>query len=297
MAKWEGINEFVAVAETESFTAAGQRLGISTAQVSRQISALEVRLGCQLLYRTTRRVSLTEQGRQLYQHCRPLLDGLEEAQRLVSDQQDVLRGRFRLTAPVNFGEQRLAPLLAEFCADYPEVQAEMVLSNQRLDLIQEGLDLAIRIGELPDSSLKARRLGSRELVVCASPAYLQRAGTPQDIGDIARHRCLLGTTDIWRFRVGGQPRTVKVNGAFRCNSGVAVLEAAQQGLGLAQLPAHYLEEALSSGRLVTVLSAFTPEPEDIWACYPPNRHVTATVRAFLEVLRAAFDPATMTPKP
>ncbi|MBY5920245.1 LysR family transcriptional regulator [Ferrimonas balearica] len=288
MAQWEGINEFVAVAETESFTAAGQRLGISTAQVSRQVSALEARLGSQLLYRTTRRVSLTESGRQFYQLCRPLLDGLEEAQRLLSEQQTEPSGRVRMTAPVNFGEQILAPLMAEFCAQYPKVSVEMMLSNQRLDLVQEGLDLAIRIGDLPDSSLKARRLGERALAVCAAPEYLARYGTPGGVEELSQHRCLVGTSDLWRFNVEGRPTSMKISGAFRCNSGVALLEAATRGLGLTQLPEHYLLEAFEQGRLVPVLEAYQPEPEPIWACYPPNRHVTATVRAFIDALSQAL---------
>ncbi|MBY6185676.1 LysR family transcriptional regulator [Marinobacter hydrocarbonoclasticus] len=287
-AQWEGISEFVAVAEAGSFTLAGQRLAISTAQVSRQVSALEVRLGTQLFYRTTRRVSLTDQGQQFYEHCRPLLAGLEEAQRMLTDQQEGLRGRFRLTAPVNFGEQILAPILAGFCAQYPEVKAEMVLSNQRLDLIQEGLDLAIRIGDLPDSTMKARRLGTRELALCASPEYLTGMGTPDSVASLAAHRCLVGTSDTWRFQVDGQPVSWKVEGAFRCNSGVALLEAAQRGLGIAQLPEHYLKAAIADGQLVALLEPFRPDPENIWACYPPNRHVTATVRGFIEAVESAL---------
>ncbi len=290
MAQWDGINEFVAVAESESFTAAGKRLGISTAQVSRQVSALETRLATPLLYRTTRRVTLTDSGRQFYQLCRPLLDGLDEAQRLLSDQQTELNGRLRITAPVNFGEQILAPQVAAFCGRYPKVSVEMVLTNQRLDLLQEGLDLAIRIGELPDSSLKARRLGERSLAVCAAPSYLDQYGAPAGPDALAQHRCLVGTTDLWRFTREDQPVSVRVSGAFRCNSGVALLHAAVRGLGLAQLPEHYLADAFGQGTLVPVLSDHQPPPEPIWACYPSNRHATATVRAFIDALSEALSP-------
>ncbi len=288
MIQWEGLNEFIAVAETESFTSAGQRLNISTAQVSRQVSAIESRLAVQLFYRTTRKVSLTESGRQLYRRCRPLLDALQEVQREVSEQQSLPRGHIRLTAPVNFGEQILAPLLAEFCATYAEVKADLVLSNQRLDLIEEGLDLAIRIGKLANSTMKARRLATRKLTLCASPGYLDRHGRPETLTDLAQHNCLAGTSNSWHFRDKNQPCTLKIQGPLRCNSGTVLLEAAKRGLGLVQLPDHYVTESLVDGTLVALLEAHQPEPEDIWALYPHNRHLSITLRRFIETVEAAL---------
>ncbi|MDX1268756.1 MAG: LysR family transcriptional regulator, partial [Oceanisphaera sp.] len=164
---WEGVSEFVAVAEMESFTGAAKRLGISTAQVSRQISALETRLSTKLFYRTTRKVSVTEAGQIYYQHCRQVLDGLEEAERTITNLQLAPRGKLRLTAPVTYGEKTIAPLVNDFVLRYPELEVQMRLTNQKLDLVAEGYDLAVRLGKLEDSSMMARRLASRTQYVCA----------------------------------------------------------------------------------------------------------------------------------
>lgn len=205
MYRWEGVNEFVAVAETESFTRAASRLGVSTAQVSRQVSSLEARLSTRLFYRTTRRVSATEAGQIYYQHCRQVLDALEQAERSITNMQLVPRGRLRLTAPVTYGEKSIAPLVNDFVARYPELDVEMNLTNQTLDLVAEGYDLAVRLGKLEDSSLMARRLASRTLYVCASPAYLSAHGTPHSLSELEHHNCLQGNLDYWRFQEAGNP--------------------------------------------------------------------------------------------
>ncbi|WP_346838238.1 LysR substrate-binding domain-containing protein [Microbulbifer sp. SAOS-129_SWC] len=284
MLSWEGVSEFVAVAEAGGFTAAAGKLGISTAQVSRQVSALEARLATRLFYRTTRRVALTEAGQLYYQHCRQVLDGLEEAERAVTDLQQVPRGRLRLTAPVTYGETTLAPLVNDFALRYPELQVDMQLTNQKLDLVAEGYDLAIRLGKLEDSSMMARRLGSRTLYVCAAPAYLSAHGEPPSLAELARHNCLQGTLDHWRFLESGKPRDIRVSGSIRCNSGRALVDAALKGIGLVQLPDYYVEEHLRAGRLVSLLEHYRAADDGIWGVYPHNRQLSPKVRMLLDYL-------------
>ncbi|MFI2809947.1 LysR substrate-binding domain-containing protein [Microbulbifer sp. JSM ZJ756] len=284
MREWEGVSEFVAVAEAGSFTGAARRLGISTAQVSRQVSALESRLSTKLLYRTTRKVSVTEVGQVYYQHCRQVLDGLEEAERAVSDLQQVPRGRLRLTAPVTYGETTLAPLVNDFALRYPELEVDMQLTNQKLDLVAEGYDLAIRLGKLDDSSMMARRLGSRTLYVCASPAYLAAHGEPHSLSELGQHNCLPGTLVYWRFREQGRSRDIRVSGSIRCNSGQALVDAALKGIGLVQLPDYYVDEHLRSGRLISLLEHYREEDDGIWGVYPHNRHLSPTVSMLLDYL-------------
>ncbi|EDM48040.1 LysR family transcriptional regulator [Marinobacter algicola] len=282
MYHWEGVNEFVAVAETGNFTRAAKRLGISTAQVSRQISALETRLSTRLFYRTTRRVSATEAGEIYYQHCRQVLEALEEAERSITNMQLVPRGRLKLTAPVTYGEKSIAPLLNDFVMRYPELEVEVNLTNQTLDLVAEGYDLAVRLGKLEDSTLMARRLASRTLYVCASPAYLSARGTPHSLSELAHHNCLLGNLDYWRFQEAGQPRNVRVSGNIRCDSGRALLDAALKGIGIVQLPDYYVKRALDSGALVPLLTHYQEDDDGIWAVYPHNRHLSPKVRMLLD---------------
>lgn len=282
MYHWEGVNEFVAVAETGNFTRAAKRLGISTAQVSRQISALETRLSTRLFYRTTRRVSATEAGEIYYQHCRQVLEALEEAERSITNMQLVPRGRLKLTAPVTYGEKSIAPLLNDFVMRYPELEVEVNLTNQTLDLVAEGYDLAVRLGKLEDSTLMARRLASRTLYVCASPAYLSARGTPHSLSELAHHNCLLGNLDYWRFQEAGQPRNVRVSGNIRCDSGRALLDAVLKGIGIVQLPGYYVKRALDSGALVPLLTHYQEDDDGIWAVYPHNRHLSPKVRMLLD---------------
>jgi len=282
MQRWEGVNEFVAVAETESFTRAAKRLDVSTAHVSRQISALEDRLSTRLFYRTTRRVSTTEAGQIYYQHCRQILDALEQAERSMTNMQLVPQGRLRLTAPVTYGEKSIAPLVNDFVLRYPELDVEMKLTNQQLDLVAEGYDLAVRLGKLDDSSLMARRLASRTLYVCASPAYLAVHGTPHSLSELERHNCLQGNLGYWRFQDAGHPRNVRIRGNVRCDSGRALLDAALKGVGIVQLPDYYVGPALDAGALIPLLTHYQEDDDGIWAVYPHNRHLSPKVRMLLD---------------
>lgn len=285
---WQGVSEFVAVAELESFTQAAKRLNISTAQVSRQVSALEARLAIKLFYRTTRKVSVTEAGQQYYQHCRLALDGLEEAERTLTQLQHAPQGRLKITAPVTYGEKTIAPLVNDFIARYPKLEVQLQLSNQKLDLVAEGYDLAVRLGKLEDSSMMAKRLGCRTQYVCASPDYVATHGRPAQLADLESHNCLLGNLDYWRFQEQGQTRNVRVSGSLRCNSGWALLDAALKGIGLVQLPDYYVQPALTAGSLVPLLTEFTEPDDGIWALYPHNRHLSPKVRLLLDFLSDAL---------
>ncbi|MFB9213814.1 LysR family transcriptional regulator [Vibrio sinaloensis] len=284
MANWEGVSEFVGVAETQSFTAAAKKLDTSVAQVSRRISSLEERLAVKLFNRTTRRVSLTEAGQLYYQQCKQLVEGLELAELAVTQMQSTPKGLLKVTAPVTFGEQQLAPLLHQFLERYPQVDLDLMLTNQKLDLIEMGVDVAIRLGRLQDSSLIAKRLSSRQLFVCASPSYLEQYGEPHTLSELSHHQCLVGSVDYWRFRDSKSEKSLRVSGRIHCNSGYALLDAAIRGLGLVQLPDYYVQPALESGELVEVLSNYRDEREGIWALYPQNRNLSPKVRLLIDYL-------------
>ncbi|MDF2155842.1 LysR family transcriptional regulator [Vibrio sp. CAU 1672] len=284
MANWEGVSEFVAVAETNSFTTAANKLNTSVAQVSRRVSALEERLAVKLLHRTTRKVSLTEAGQLYYQQCKPLVEGLDLAELAVTQMQAEPKGLLRVTAPVTYGEMNLAPLLHQFLDKYSQVNLDFILTNQKLDLIEQGVDVAIRLGRLQDSSLIAKRLASRQLFVCASPAYLQRCGEPHTLSELSHHQCLAGTADYWHFKQQKELKSLRISGRIKCNSGFALVDAAKRGLGLVQLPDYYVQDALATGELVEVLSDYRAEREGIWALYPPNRNLSPKVRLLIDFL-------------
>ena len=284
MKQWTGISEFVAVAEHHSFTKAAKQLGLSVAQVSRNIAELETTLAIKLLYRSTRSVSLTEEGQVYLQHSRHLVSSLEEANRTLANLSATPRGLIKLTAPVYYGETHIAPLLHQFLRHYPDTELDVQLSNDKLDLVQGGFDLAIRLGTLENSSLIARKLASRTQYVVASPAYLQHYGQPEQLADLAKHQCLTGTVGVWRFMQNNNIVTYRPQGRLLCNSGVALRDAALQGLGLVQLPDYYVSEQLSTGELCSVLDYFRQPDDGIWALYPQNRHLSAKVRRLVDFL-------------
>ncbi len=284
MQRWEGIQEFVAAAETRSFTKAGERLGTSTAQVSRLIAALERRLNIKLLNRTTRKVSLTEAGQVYYQHCKPILEELAHADQLITELHDRPKGKLRITAPVTYGERIMAPMLNNFARIYPDLDIHTHFTNRVVDLVNEGFDLAIRLGQLSDDRIIAHRLGSRTLHTCASPAYLSRFGFPNTIGELKQHQCLLGTSDYWRFSESGQEYSVKLKGRLRYNSGHALIDAALKDLGVIQLPDYYVQSLLDEGRLLPVMKSVRVDDDAIWAVYPETRAVSTKVRLLLDFL-------------
>jgi len=282
--QWEGISEFVYVAENESFTLASKKMGISTAQVSRQVSALEKRLNIKLFYRTTRKVSLTEEGRIFYQHCRGVLDGLNTAELAVTNLQSKPQGRVKLTAPVTYGEQQILPLVNDFAVQYSELEVTANLSNQQVDLVEEGYDLAIRLGKLADSTLMAKKLGTRTNYVCAAPSYLEKHGIPHSLSELNKHNCLQGSLDYWHFVDEGKERNVRIRGRLSYNSGYSLTDAALKGLGIVQLPDYYVQQYIESGELITILDNYREPDEGIWAVYPQNRHLSPKIRLLVDYL-------------
>ena len=282
--QWEGIREFVYVAEQESFTQASKLMAISTAQVSRQISALEQRLNVKLFYRTTRKVSLTQEGTLFYQHCRSALDGLEEAERALTNLQAIPQGKIKISMPTTYGEQQILPLLNDFVLNYTNIDIDAHLTNRRVDLIEEGYDLAIRLGKLSDSTMMARKLSKRTSYLCASPAYLDRYGTPHSISELNNHTCLVGTLDYWRFMESGKEKRVRITAKLRYNSGLGLIDAALKGIGIAQLPNYYVQHHLENGELISLLENFQVPDEGVWAVYPQNRQLSPKIKLLVEFL-------------
>jgi DNA-binding transcriptional LysR family regulator len=288
MSNWEGLDEFVAVAECGQFTAAAERLGLSSSQISRQVARLEERLQTRLFYRSTRKVSLTEAGQTFLQHCQRLQDGREEALRAIGDLAGEPKGLLRMTCAVAYGERFIVPLVNDFMAQHPQLRLEIELTNRPLDLLQEGLDLAIRLGRLQDSRLVAARLAPRIMYLCAAPTYLQRYGRPHSLSELPQHNCLIGSSDQWQFQQEGREQTLRVQGNWRCNSGEAVLDAALRGFGLCQLPDYYVQAHLRSGALVALLEAQQPPNTAVWALYPQQRHLSPKVRQLVEHLKSGL---------
>lgn len=284
MINWDGISEFVAVVEQNGFTSAAQRLNTSAAQVSRKVAALEQRLAVKLLNRTTRKVSLTEAGQLYYQQCKQLVNGLEHADLMVSQMQTKPTGLIKLTAPVTYGERIIAPLLNDFLVKYPDLEVELILSNLTLDLIDQGIDLAIRLGQLKDSSLIAKRLANRKLFVCATPEYLNKYGTPHALSELNHHQCLVGSREQWRFKEANKTRNLSVQGRIKYNSGPALLDAALKHLGLVQLPDFYVASQLTSGVLSEVLRPFQDDSEAVWAIYPERQFLSPKIKLLLNYL-------------
>lgn len=285
MNRWEGLDEFIAVAETGQFTAAAQRIGLSSSQVSRQIARLEERLQTRLFYRSTRKVALTEAGQTFLQHCQRLVDARDEAMRAISDLTGEPKGLLRMTCAVAYGERFIVPLVNAFMARHPQLRVDIELSNRPLDLVHEGLDLAIRLGRLQDSRLVATRLAPRVMYLCAAPSYLERYGRPHSLSELARHNCLVGSSDQWTFQQDGKEQSLRVQGNWRCNSGQAVLDAALRSFGLCQLPDYYVLDHLKSGELVSLLEQHRPPNTAVWALYPQQRHLSPKVRQLVDALR------------
>ncbi len=289
MKKWEGIMEFIAVAEEGSFTGAADKLKVSVAQVSRQVKGLEERLAVQLCHRTTRKVSLTEAGQIYYHHCKGITESLDLAELAVTRMQSTPKGKVTITAPVTYGEMKLLPLLNRFLVNYPHIELEINLTNQKLDLIEQGIDFAIRLGHLEDSSLMTRKLSSRQLYVCASPHYLERYGEPHSLSELSHHHCLVGSLDYWRFKENDLPRSLRVRGRLKCNSGFALRDAAKCDLGLTQLPDYYIAQDLERGHLVEVLRQFRTEREGIWVLYPETKNLSPKIRLLIDFLANNLD--------
>lgn len=283
MDRVEAMGLFVAIADAGSLAGAGRRLRQPLQTVSRKLQALEDHLGVRLLTRTTRRQSLTEEGRDYLEACRRVLADIEEAERRVAGRHGEPKGHLSITAPVVFGRLHVLPVLTEFLAAYHQVEMRLVLVDRVIDLVEEGIDAAIRIGPLPDSSLVALRLGDLRRVVCASPAYLDRHGAPTTLADLARHDCItfagISSPARWKFEGIG---TAAIRSRLVVTTAEAAVDAAASGLGVTRLLSYQVAEALAAGRLRLILTSLQTSAVPVHLVSVEGRQAPARVRAFLD---------------
>ena len=286
---FEDIRTFVAVVEARGFAGASERLGVAKSAVSRRVQDLEDRLGSRLLNRTTRRLSLTETGTEFYQRSLKLLADLQEAEDVASKGASEAVGRLRISGPMSFGILCLAPAIGEFMRTHPRVNVELVLNDRFVDLVEDGFDMAVRIGRLKDSSLIARRVAPIRHAVCASPNYFREHGKPNTPQDLQDHPALLYSyvddRQTWQF-TNSDPVDVRSN--FRCNNGDALREAAVSGCGVAYLPTFIIHGAVAAGKLDVCLTEYAREPSALYAVYPSTRNLSAKVRVFIDFLVETF---------
>ncbi len=291
MDRFDEISAFAAVADARSFTQAARRLGVSNAQVSKLVARLENRLGARLLNRTTRDVSLTDTGRAYLERARSLLEDFETLESSVRDQSGP-RGLLKISVPVSFGANQLTPALLDFAAAYTEVSLDVSSTDRMVNLVEEGFDVAVRIGQLPDSSVIARKLAAVRLVTCASPAYLQAAGAPATPDELAQHEAILDNNmsdpTVWVFGGPNDQQAVRVHGRLRFGGADACVAAARRGLGIIRTPAFAAAEDLRAGRLMPLLCPFESQLIYVHAAYPHARHLAAKVRAFVDFLAERY---------
>jgi len=290
--KFVSMEIFVAVVEAGSLTAAAERFEISSAMVGKHIRSLEARLGTRLLTRTTRRQSLTEIGRQYYEQCRRILADVKDAESLAESMAAAPRGVLKVTVPLTYGVEIFSPAMTDYLNEWPEVTLELDLSNRMTDLVEEGFDAAVRIGQLQDSSFVARPLKPYRMRACASPAYLARAGIPRTPADLADHECLgflhWGREGAWRLGGESAAENSLRAGRFRANNGQALKVAALRGFGLVLQPEALLAREIASGELVSVLEEHLPEGAPVHLVYPRDRRATPKLTSFIDFVIERF---------
>ncbi|EEX93608.1 transcriptional Regulator [Vibrio orientalis CIP 102891 = ATCC 33934] len=285
MESFEGINEFVTVAESSGFSAAAKQLGCSTSHVSRQVTRLEERLGVALLARSTRMVSLTEAGQAYYQQCKELVIGLQQANEQLSTQQTQLRGVLRVSAAGVFAENYVAPALMEFAKQHPNLTVELNFNTSMVNFIEDGFDFAIRYGRLNDSGLVARKLVDRPMMVAVSQNYIDEHGLPTHPEQLRHHNCIVSNTDVWLFEADDKPLDeVKVQGRWKSNNVHTVLQACEKGLGIAYLPKSSFRDAILSGRLVPILEPYWGSGNSSWIVYQNRRFLPLRARLAIDFL-------------
>lgn len=288
----EAMAVFLRVVERGSFSAVARELGLSQPTISKQIGALENRLGGRLFARSTRNLSLTDEGQRYYEHCRQILAAVDNAEHSFQTGQERVAGPLRIASSGSFGRIQIAPRLHGFLQQHPDVSIDLQLSDENVDLISEGIDVAVRIGELKDSSLIARPIGLTRRRVFAAPSYLEQHGVPAAPDDLSDHNCLvfnqLEHFDSWRFEHDGQWRSVQVKGNVRSNNSEAIRQMVLSGLGVSLSPSWLFREDLQAGRVVALLDGYTPPSLPIHALFAPDRRQSARVRAFTDYLRDAF---------
>lgn len=288
MDRLDAMQLFVRVAELGSFSAAAQQLDVARSVVTRQIAALEAHLGIKLMVRSTRRLALTSAGTAYLEKCRVILNLVEAAETGIAEERATPRGNIRVSLPLSFGLKRLAPMLLDFSQRYPEVTLDMDFSDRRINLIEEGVDLSIRITRRLEGGDVARRIGSSRMMFVASPEYLARHGRPEKPSELANHICLgytnAGTVQQWQIVVDGQPESLHIRSRLNANNGEVLTEAAAQGLGITCPPDFIADTFIAAGRVVEILQDF-PMPElGIYAMLPSNRHIPHRVRVLMDYL-------------
>jgi DNA-binding transcriptional LysR family regulator len=283
---------FAKVVESASFAAAARHFDMSPAMVSKHVRTLEERLGVRLLNRTTRHVSATEVGQNYYERCLRILSELEDAERAAGDLQAAPRGLLRVTTSVSFGAHQLAPAIADYLIAYPDVSVDLSLHDNYVDLLEERIDLAIRLGQLADSSLIAKKLYAVEMVLCASPGYLAANGTPQKPRDLSKHSCLIYTyaaPRAWAFTdPEGKEEVIRISGRLLANGGDALLALALKDTGILLGPDYLVADDLSAGRLIRLLPDFKTQETPVYAVYPHSHFLSAKTRTFIDFLTARF---------
>ncbi len=284
---------FVKAVESGSFSAAARSINLTPSAVSKQISRLEDRLGARLFNRTTRQLAPTEEGRAYYERCRQILADIDEAEAAVTELNAQPRGALRVNMPVVFGRRHIVPILGQFLERHPYVSMELSMSDQFVDPIAEGADMLIRVGELKDSSLIARKLAEARRVVAATPGYWKKNGKPEGPSDLRDHNCLvysyLSSGNTWLMTdTKGKEHVIEATGSLTSNNGEVLLEAAIEGLGVVNLPTWMVGPDLEAGRLVEVLEEYAQPEPSVHVIYPPGRHLSAKVRAFVDFLAEHF---------
>ena len=284
------IESFVAVATKGSLTAAAGTEGVAPAVIGRRIDALEERLGVRLLLRTTRRITLTHEGSAFLEDCQRILADLTTAEASVSAGGIKASGALRITAPAGFGRRHVAPLLPAFLAQHPDVHLSLNLSDRVVDIVNEGVDCAVRVGDMPDSSLVSVRLADNRRLCVAAPTYLQRAGVPQQPAELARHECLTLSSDAsqtrgWAFLVGGHVTHLRPSGRIDCSDGQVLHAWCLQGMGIAWRSTWEVEGDIAAGNLLPVLEAFAAPPNGIYAVVPQRKHLPLRVRLWIDFLK------------
>ncbi|MDR3466115.1 MAG: LysR family transcriptional regulator [Xanthobacteraceae bacterium] len=290
-----GLLAFVRTAETLSFVAAGRLLGISASAVGKNVARLEQAVGVRLFQRSTRRVNLTAEGVLFYERCRRILDDLAEAEAMLSHAAQTPRGKLRVSLPT-IGYRFLLPVLPEFAALYPAIELDLDFNDRIVDVIDEGLDVVIRSGDLADSRLMSRRLGEFRFVLCAAPGYLGQAGAPTTVADLARHRCIRfrfptsGKLQDWSMR-GDADAAARLSTVLTCNNMEALLTAAIDGFGIAYMPDFLARQAIATGALRTMLDDELVNPGQFWLLWPSGRHLSPKVRVFVDFMAERLLPA------
>jgi DNA-binding transcriptional LysR family regulator len=285
---------FVKAADAGSFAAASSTLGLSAQMIAKHVAHLEDRLGARLLNRTTRRQSLTEMGTIYYQRCKTILEEVDAADSLAAELQAMPRGQLRISAPATFGAHRLAPMITRYLRTYPDVEIDLALTDRSVDLIEEGFEVAFRIGPLPDSRLKARALAPYRLVACASPQYLEEHGVPQHPADLAQHECLgyaywsRPVEREWRFTRQGEAHIASVHSRLNINDAKALWSAAIDGFGIVLGPEIALQECLANGSLIRVMPDYEGPSRAMHLLFSPDKRQTPKLRSFIDFAVAAF---------